>query len=151
MTQYITKDGLEKLKNELDNLKSNKRKAVIERIQSAREMGDLSENAEYADARDEQSFVEGRIAELENLTKRAEIIENRDNNDKVIIGSVVTLFCDGEKRQYKIVGSNEANPIQGLISNESPIGRAFIGKRIGDKVEVDIPMGKMICEITEIV
>ena len=151
MTHYITQDGIEKLAKELEYLKNNKRKEVIARIQAAKELGDLSENAEYMDARDEQSFIEGRIGELETLIKKSEIINHNQDKDIVRLGSTVTVECDGNiKKIYTIVGSNEADPMQGFISNESPIGRAFLGRQVGDMVEVDIPKGKLGCKIINV-
>lgn len=147
---YITKSGLEKLKEELEHLKKVKMPVVIERIAIARELGDLSENAEYQDAKDEQGFIAGRIVELENLIDKSEIIETHANSEVVNIGSTVKAICDGTERVYTIVGSNEANPGQGFISNESPIGQAFLGTRVGEKVKVEIPSGEMDCEVLEI-
>ena len=154
MKYYISKEGLEKLKNELYSLKNVKRKEIIERIRNAKELGDLSENAEYAEAKDEQSFIEGKILEIENFINKAVIIdENSRSSDTVTVGTTVKIQCEGEKnhKEYTIVGSNEANPREGKISNESPFGKAFLGKKIGEKVEVQIPKGKIICEIMEIV
>jgi transcription elongation factor GreA len=149
-SNYITKEGLEKLKVELEDLKKNKMPDVIERIAKAKELGDLSENAEYQDAKDEQGFIAGRIAELENLINKSEIITENSNKDVVTIGSTVRALCDQDEYEYTIVGSNEADPGQGLISNESPIGRAFLGTKIGDKVVVTTPKGEMECEVLEI-
>ncbi len=147
---YLTKDGLEKLKKELDFLKNEKMPEIIERIARAKELGDLSENAEYQDAKDEQGFVAGKIAELENLVKKAEIIEESSNKEVVTIGSSIKIRCDADEYKYTITGSNEADPAQGLISNESPLGRAFLGRKIGEKIKVNIPKGSMECEILEI-
>lgn len=147
---YITKNGLEKLKLELEHLKKEKMPQVIERIATARELGDLSENAEYQDAKDEQGFIAGRIAEIENLVNKSEVIKVGGSSDIVNIGSTVKAICDGTEYTYTIVGSNEASPTEGLISNESPIGRAFLGTKVGDKVKVEIPSGEMDCEVLEI-
>jgi len=138
---YLTKEGLEKLKAELEELKNVRRPKVIERIRASREFGDLSENAEYESARNEQSFIEGRIAEIEELLKNVEVIENRKNKNIVDIGSRVQVEVDGEKYNYMIVGSAEANPTSGLISNESAVGRALLGKKVGEIVEVETPGG----------
>ncbi|TSC76947.1 MAG: transcription elongation factor GreA [Parcubacteria group bacterium Gr01-1014_31] len=151
MNPYLTREGLEKLKKELDELKSVKRQEVINRIKVAREQGDLSENAEYADAKDEQSFIEGRILELENLTNKAVIIDaDVTHHDVVSLGMTVTVDCGGRTLRYTIVGSNEADPSQGMISNESPLGRAFLGKRVGEKVQVMVPKGEMECMIVDL-
>lgn len=150
MKYYFTKEGLEKLKKEFQELKNVKRKEVIERIATAREMGDLSENAEYQDARDEQGFIEGRILELENIINKAEIIIENNQINFIQLGSTFIVDCDGIQKQYTIVGSNEAKPSSGLISNESPLGGAFLDKKVGDKVEVDVPKGKVMCAILKI-
>lgn len=153
MKYYITLEGLQKLKNELNELKNVKRKEIIERIRAARELGDLSENAEYAEAKDEQSFIEGKILELENFINKAVIIaKENQSNGAVSVGSTVIIRFEGEteQRTYTIVGSNEANPSEGKISNESPMGRAFLNKKIGDKVEIQTPKGKVMCEIVDI-
>ena len=151
MPHYLTQEGLEKLKKELEELKTVRRREVIDRIQAARELGDLSENAEYSDAKDEQSFIEGRIEELEALIKKAEIIDSNNHNGAVSLGSTVKVVCNGDsEKEYKIVGSNEADPLKGLISNESPLGGAFLGKKVGETIEVEVPRGKMVCKIINI-
>ncbi|MBI3290710.1 transcription elongation factor GreA [Candidatus Falkowbacteria bacterium] len=147
---YLTKQGLEKLKEELEYLKKAKMPEVAERIARAKELGDLSENAEYQDAKDEQGFIAGRIVELEHLINKAEVIEENGNKESVNIGSTIKVFCNTGEFKYTIVGSNEADPGKGLISNESPIGRAFLGAKIGEKITVNIPRGEMVCEILEI-
>ncbi len=139
---YLTKDGLIKIKTELDELKNIKRKEIAWRIQEAKELGDLSENAEYTEAKNEQAFVEGRISELELILKQATIIKEKSSNENVTIGSVVEAQSqDGRTQNYTIVGSNESEPSIGKISNESPLGRAFMGHHIGDTVEVELPKG----------
>lgn len=147
---YITKEGLEKLKEELIYLKKVKMPEVVERIARAKELGDLSENAEYQDAKDEQGFIAGRIAELEHLINKSQVIEGNGSKELVSIGSTIKVICDANEYQYTIVGSNEADPAKGLISNESPIGRAFLGRKKGEKVIVKAPKGEMECEILEI-
>lgn len=147
---YITKNGLEKLKKELQHLQKEKMPQVIKRISVARELGDLSENAEYQDAKDEQGFIAGRISELDNLINKSEVIKEGLGTEIVNIGSTVKVNCDGKEYTYTIVGSNEASPSEGRISNESPIGQAFLGSKIGDKVTVEIPNGEMLCEVLEI-
>ena len=148
-SSYITQNGLEKLREELEYLKKVKMPEISERIARAKELGDLSENAEYHDAKDEQGFIAGRIIELENILNKSIVIQNT-GKDVVSVGSTIKVKCDADNYQYTIVGSNEANPSKGLISNESPIGRAFIGRKIGEKVSVVIPRGTMDCEILEI-
>lgn len=150
MNHYLTKDGLERLTRELAELKTVKRPEVISRIKVAREQGDLSENAEYADAKDEQSFIEGRILDLENLINKAEVITNGSGGDVVGLGATVVVDCGGRQVRYTIVGSKEANPGQGLISNESPLGGAFLGKRVGERIVVSVPKGEMECTIVAV-
>jgi len=139
---YLTKEGHEKLQLELENLLSTERKAVAERIKTAKEHGDLSENSEYSDAKDQQSFIEGRILEIEHVLKNAEIInESHLDCSNVKVGCTVHLESEEKDLKYKIVGSTEADPTNGFISNESPIGKALLGKKTGDTVEVSVPAG----------
>lgn len=139
---FLTEEGLKKLKNELDILMNTKRKEISERIQDAKELGDLSENAEYVEAKNDQSFVEGRILEIESILKNATIIKQKNNaTGEVQIGSKIKIQDDEATKEYFIVGSNEADPAQGKISNESPLGQAFLGKKIGDIIEISIPKG----------
>ena len=149
-SQYLTKEGLEKLKNELEDLENNKLPQVAERIGIAKELGDLSENAEYQDAKDEQGFIVGRVAEIKQIIKKAEIIKKDSNKDQVTIGCTIRILCESKEHEYTITGSNEADPIKGLISNESPLGRSFLGAKVGDKITVEVPKGEMVCEILEI-
>lgn len=147
----ISKEGLEKLKKELQLLKTVKRKEVAERIKKALEQGDLTENAEYIEAKEEQAFLEGKILELENKIKQAEIMEVLPKTaSKIGIGSKITVQFNSSKVCYQIVGSSEAAPSEGKISNESPAGRAFLGHRIGDTVEVETPGGKVKYKILKI-
>jgi len=139
---YLTKEGYEKFQNELDQLLNEERKVIAARIKSAKEHGDLSENSEYSDAKEQQSFVEGRIIELEHLLKNAEIIDDKHINCETInLGCTVHLEAAAKDLKYRIVGKHEANPQEGLISNESPIGKALLGKKKGDEVEVSVPAG----------
>jgi len=146
----LTKEGLAKLNDELKYLINEKRKEVIERIREAAAHGDLSENADYAQAREEQSFIEGRIQEIEDMIKNAEIITASTHSSSVNIGSTVTIKVKGQEKKYTIVGSNEANPLQGKISNESLVGRALLGRKLGDKVKVATPAGEMEYDIVGI-
>lgn len=148
--QYITKDGLAKLKSELKELKLVKRKEIALRIQEAKELGDLSENAEYAEAKNEQAFIEGRIIELENTFKNAVVISENNQSHEVKIGSSLKVEVNGDSKNLTIIGSNEANPSQGLISNESPLGQALLGHKIGDEVEVVVPAGMVRYKIVSI-
>ncbi|MDD3480677.1 MAG: transcription elongation factor GreA [Patescibacteria group bacterium] len=149
---YLTKEGHEKLKTELDGLLGSERKAVAARIKAAKEHGDLSENSEYSDAKEQQSFVEGRIIELEHILKNAELIdEDHANCSQVNLGCTVHLESSSKDLKYKIVGKVEADPEKGLISNESPIGRALMGKKKGDEVEVSVPAGLNKYKIKKVV
>lgn len=145
---YISKEGLDKLKKELNYLKTIKRREIAQRIQEAKEMGDLSENTEYSQARDDQSFNENRITELEERIKNAKIIIRPVKKQAVVaIGSSIVVSTNGTKKEFTIVGSEEANPAEGKISNESPLGEKFLGKSIGDKVEIITPKGKAVYKI----
>lgn len=146
---YLTQEGLEKLQKEFDHLVSARRKEVAEKLQKARELGDISENAAYDTARDEQSFVEGRIAELESVLKRVEIVVE-GKASKVIVGSTVRVHLDGDEQEFQIVGAPEANPTSGKISHESPLGQALLGKKAGEKVTVEAPVGKLSYHVLEI-
>ncbi len=149
----MTKAGKEKLEQELEHLKTVKRKEIVERIKIARSFGDLSENSEYDSAKDEQAFVEGRITTLENMIRNAKIIEESDLvSDAVSIGKSVTFIelPDGEEETYTIVGSAEADPFEGKISNDSPIAQSLIGKKVGEQVTVQTPGGEMQVKIVSI-
>ncbi len=146
----LTPEGLQKLNEELKVLVNEKRKEVIERISEAAAHGDLSENADYAQAREEQSFIEGRIQEIEDIIKNAEIIQATSHRSSVTIGSTVHIKVGGVERTYTIVGSNEANPREGKISNESLVGRSLLGRKIGEKFTVTAPAGEMEYEIVSI-
>lgn len=147
----ITAEGYEELKNELDNLKNVKRIEVINALKEARALGDLSENAEYDAARNEQAELEGRIQKIEQIMENVSIIENVDNS-KVSIGNTVTIryIDDDETDEYQIVGSQEANPFESKISNESPIAQALLNRKVGDIVDVNSPNGVYQVEITSI-
>lgn len=148
---YLTSEGFLKLEEEVDNLKKVERPRVIKAIKEARAQGDLSENAEYSAARDEQGKLEARIKEIEYTLEHAVIIEN-NNDGKVSIGSVVTIKYeeDDDEEEYSIVGTNEADPFLNKISNESPIAVAIMGKKQGDKVIVESPNGSFKIEIVKV-
>jgi transcription elongation factor GreA len=139
--QLITKEGYEKLKNELENLLKVKRPEIAKRIETAKELGDLSENAEYHEAKDSQAFNDGRIMEIQAILKNVKIVDSNGSKNEVSMGSTVEVKFNGEKREFKIVSFNEADPSEGLISNESPLGLAFLGRKKGDEVEVNTPKG----------
>lgn len=148
---YLTQEGLEELKQELDELINVRRPKNIIAIKEARALGDLSENADYDAAKNEQAEIEGRIKKIEKMLENAEIIEEI-KTDKVSIGSTVAVkyVDDDDTDEYKIVGSQEADPFMSKISNESPIAKAILNKRVGDIVEVESPNGVYKIEITEI-
>ncbi|AZB43714.1 transcription elongation factor GreA [Bacillus sp. FJAT-42376] len=149
----MTKEGKEKLEQELEYMKTVRRKEVVERIKIARSFGDLSENSEYDSAKEEQAFVEGRITTLENMIRNAKIIvEDASNSNSVALGRTVTFqeLPNGEEESYTIVGSAEADPFEGKISNDSPIARSLLGKQVGDEVTVQTPGGEMQVKIVNI-
>ncbi|OGH05760.1 MAG: transcription elongation factor GreA [Candidatus Levybacteria bacterium RBG_16_35_11] len=148
---YLTKEGLEDLKKEYSELSKVKRPDILERVSQARSLGDLSENAEYVAAREELSFIDGRIEELEELLKQVEIIHNgKGSNHIVKLGSKVTLHSRGKKEDFMVVGEWEADPTAKKISHESPLGKALIGKKVGEKVEVEAPAGKILYTIVSV-
>lgn len=150
---YLTKEGLEELKKEHEELTEKRRPEVLARVSQARNMGDLSENAEYVAAREELSFIDGRIEELEEMLKQVSIIhENSKGNGKGVIklGSKVILHIDGKKEEFTVVGEWEADPTEKKISHESPLGKALIGKKVGEMVEVTAPAGKIRYKILDI-
>ncbi|MBE4908075.1 transcription elongation factor GreA [Bacillus luteolus] len=148
----MTEEGKQKLEQELEHLKSVKRKEVVERIKIARSFGDLSENSEYDSAKEEQAFVEGRITTLENMIRNAKIIVEDAGTNAVSLGKSVTFveLPDGDEETYTIVGSAEADPFEGKISNDSPIARSLMGKQVGDQVNVQTPGGEMQVKIVSI-
>lgn len=149
----ITEEGLKRLEKELEELKTVRRKEVAEKIKVALSFGDLSENSEYDEAKNEQAIVEGRIAELENQLKNVRILDASEiGTENVHIGSTVTVSMKGKKTTstYQIVGSTEANPLEGRISDESPIGKALLGHAEGDVVEVETPGGEITLTIQKI-
>jgi len=146
----LTKEGYDNLEKELKELKEVKRPAAVERLHKARSMGDLSENSEYNAAKEGLAFVEGRIQEIEEILKTAQVVANQNNNHQVKVGTSVTVEIDGKKELFQIVGDFEADPGKRKLSHTSPIGSALIGKKIGDWVEVEIPAGKIKYKIVEI-
>jgi transcription elongation factor GreA len=149
---YLTAEGAEKLQKELDDLKGPKREALSQRLRSAIQQGDLSENADYIQAKEDQGFLEGRIQELENILKNFVVIEkNKNYTGQVNIGSTITVQEeDYEPEAWFLVGPKEADPRHGKISHESPIGKALIGHQAGDVVEVETPAGKIHLKIVSI-
>jgi transcription elongation factor GreA len=150
---YMTQEGKEKLEKELHFLKTDRRQEVVERIKIARDFGDLSENSEYDAAKDEQAFVEQRITQVEKMIRNAIIIENDNNNPNVVsLGKSVTFIelPDGDEETYTIVGSAEADPFEGKISNDSPMAKSLIGKEIGEEVAVATPGGDIQVKIVKV-
>ncbi len=154
-TIYLTQEWLNNLQEELRSLKEERRVEIAEKLKEAISFWDLSENAEYEEARNEQAQVEKRISDLEEQLKDVELIDESENHDKVTMGSQVTVENteSGEVQSYKIVGSTEANILAEtpMISNEAPVGKALLGKKVGDKVKVNAPAGKFEYKVTEIV
>lgn len=150
---FLTKEGLAELKKEHHDLAGVKRPEVLARLTQARDMGDLSENAEYTAARDELSFVDGRIDELEELLKQVSIIEDdtkTSGNATIQLGSSVTLHHNNKKEDYTVVGEWEADPAVKKISHESPLGKALMGKKVGEKIEVSAPAGKVVYTVVAV-
>lgn len=151
MDYYLTAERLEEFKKELEELKTTARIEVAKRLKRAKEFGDLSENSEYIEAREEQNQIERRIFELEQMVKNAVIIKKPEGRKETIqIGSTIEVEKDGQNRKFTIVGSNEARPEAGLISNESPLGKAFLDKKAGDIVKVKVPIGEVTYKIVKI-
>ncbi|MEI6529004.1 MAG: transcription elongation factor GreA [Candidatus Falkowbacteria bacterium] len=148
--QIISQEGYDKLKDELTLLTTVKRKDIAERIERAKELGDLSENAEYSEAKDAQALNEGRVLELTNTLKNVTVVQHEDSNEQVVMGSKVTVKTGDKEKQYTIVSFNEADPLDGKISNESPLGVAFLNKKKGTSVEVETPKGLVKYKILKI-
>lgn len=149
----LTREGLEQLEQELENLRTVKRTEVKERLKEAIALGDLSENSEYDDAKNEQAFMEGRILELEKMIRNAKIIEDGEQqNDTITVGSLVTVkdIEFDEITEYRLVGTVEADPMNNRISNESPVGRALLGHKAGEIIDVEVPAGIIQLEIVSI-
>lgn len=146
----LTKEGYEKIKQEYEELKNKKRQQAIDRLQKARAMGDLSENSEYHAAKEELALVEGRIRELEEILANTEVVEHKNAGLEVQIGNHVIIEVDGEKDEFEIVGEFEADPINKKLSQTSPVGKALLGKKVGEKVDIESPAGKITYTIIDI-
>jgi transcription elongation factor GreA len=151
-TSFLTREGYAKLQDELDFLRTAKREEIAQRLHEAMEGGELIENAEYEAAKNEQAFVEGRIKELEVLLATARVIDEQQAHGSIVqVGSKVTIQEEGmDPEAYTIVGAAEANPGQGKISNESPLGRALLNKKSGEKAQVDAPQGSFVVQIVKV-
>ena len=146
---FLTREGMAEMQEKLHELKTVRRREIAEAIHTAKEQGDLSENAEYASAKEEQNRIESEIADIETTLKSAQVVSVK-SSDKVSVGVTVTLDCNGNEKVYRIVGSNEADPLKGKISNESPVGQALLGKMKGDNVSIPVPGGKKECKVKKI-
>lgn len=148
---YLTKEGYSKLQSELELLVHTRRKEIASRIQEAKELGDLSENAEYQEAKNEQAFNEGRIEELENALRHAIVIDDQRVADgQIRVGSKIVVTMDGKQSQLEMVGSNEADPLSGRISNESPLGQSLLGKKVGDQATIATPRGQVAYTVVKV-
>ena len=150
MSKLVTEEGLKKIQDELAERKGKIRQQIADAIKEAKEQGDLSENAEYSEAKRQQSENESRIGELEFTLKEATVVAYDKSSGVVQMGSKVKVKFNGSEMEFQIVGSNEANPNEMKISNESPMGKAFLGKKKGDKVDVETPAGKKKYEILDV-
>jgi len=147
----VTKPGLESLKNELEELVHVKRPKLVERLERARNEGDLSENSDYINAKEELEFLDGRIDELKNVVENAAVVsEKRGNGNHIDVGTTVIVETSGSRHEFHIVGEWEADPGQKKISHESPLGRELVGKKVGETAEVEAPAGKIIYKVLEI-
>jgi transcription elongation factor GreA len=149
----LTREGYEKLQEELEHLQTTRRREVADRIREAREFGDISENSEYDDAKNEQAMLESKIAQMEERLRAARVVDTSDvPTDVIALGSQVELkdLTDGGKLSYRIVGSAEADPMEGRLSNESPVGRHLLGRKKGEEVEVPVPAGTLKLKIVSI-
>ena len=148
---YVTGEGLKELKEELRILAAEKRPALIDRVATARAHGDLSENSEYTAAREDLAFIEGRIEEIEALIAKAKLIKsNHSANNRVVLGCKVTVKVNGKEQTFEVVGEWEADPLEQKISHTSPLGQALLGKKSGEKVEIEAPAGKVTYHILKI-
>ena len=147
---YLLKERYEKLKKELEYFKGRERRKIAKRLKEAKELGDLSENSEYQEARNDKTILDQKINQLEEILRNAEVIKKLGKSNKVQIGSQVEIRKDGVKTVYTIVGSNEANPFEGKISYESPLGKELLGSKVGDDVVFETPGGKKVLKVIKI-
>jgi len=146
----FTENGLGEITRELDELKNVKLPAAIDRVARARDFGDLSENAEYHSAKEELSFIEGRVEELEELVKKADVVKKPKSNGQIDVGCKVTVEVSGKQSTYEVVGEWEADPIKQKISHTSPLGQALMGRKTGEHIEFEAPAGKVIYKIKKV-
>jgi len=150
MAKILTREGMKKLQEELEDRKIRLRQEIAAAIKEAKEQGDLTENAEYSEAKHQQNENETRIMELEAMLKEATVVEKTSGSTSVQIGSSVVLDCKGKEMRFTIVGTNEVNPAQGLISSDSPFGRALMGRSKNDQVEIEVPAGTLKCVVMSV-
>ncbi len=148
--QFMSQEKLDELNEELKQLKEEKNPQIAKRIDDAKQMGDLSENAEYHSAREDMAWAQSRVKEIQNIISNAQLITTKNNDGEVGIGSTVTVKSGGDRKEYTIVGAQEADPLSGKISNESPLGSAFLGKKKGDRVEAELPAGTQEFKIVNV-
>lgn len=146
----LTQEGLDTIQREHDELVNVRRPEAVKRVAAARDQGDLSENSEYTASRDDLAFIDGRILELEDILREAKIISTTHSNGSVALGSRVTVHIQGKEHEFMIVGEPEANPMEKKISHSSPLGKALLGKKIGETIEVEAPVGKIAYKIVSI-
>lgn len=150
MPTFVSKEGLKKLEEEFAHRKNVERRTIADRIETAKELGDLSENFEYHDAKEAQSMNESRLIDLEGMIKDAVIVETQSGGSEITLGSTFNVTFAGKGKSFEMVGSNEADPLAGKISNESPLGQAFMGRAAGETVEIQVPSGTVSYKITDI-
>lgn len=150
MSTYLSKEALKSLEEEFEHRKNVVRKEIAERILSAKELGDISENFEYQEAKDAQSMNESRMMEIEAMVKDYILVEQTKGGDDIQLGTTFVVTADGKEKTFELVGSNEADPMKGKISNESPLGQAFMGHAVGEEVEIQVPSGALVYKITKI-
>lgn len=150
--EYITKEGLEKLHKELEKLKTTKRAEIARRLKEAASFGDLSENAEYVEVKEEQAFVEGRIAELEDMLRNSQLVKkfHDPKQGTAVVGCSVEVLVEKQTRNFLLVGNEQADPLNGKISPESLLGKAILGRKVGDTFEITLPSGKKIYKIVKV-
>ncbi|MBI2485105.1 transcription elongation factor GreA [Candidatus Uhrbacteria bacterium] len=150
MATYLSQEKLDEMKKELEHRSRVQRKEIAERIASAKELGDLSENFEYHEAKEQQAQNESRVVQLQDMIRDVVLVEEKSGGDRIGLGSRFVVSREKTEKTFEIVGANEANPVEGKISNESPIGHAFMGKRVGENVTIDIPSGNVSYTIVKI-
>jgi len=147
---FVSQAKLEELEAELEQRQKEERRSIADKIEQAKELGDLSENFEYHEAKEQQAQNESRIVEVRDMIRNAVIVEKKTGGDSINLGAKFVAEIDGGEKNFELVGSSEADPLAGKISNETPVGMAFLGRAVGDEVEVELPNGKIIYKVTKI-